>query len=427
MNPPVETRRDHLRALAQAVHSAAAPRSRTQQPLRVAVVGMGGVGGSGKVAGESARSLAAAGHSVRYLSGPGTHWTGGVPHVALPVPPVPGPPDARAEALLAAALLAELERAPVEVLVVHYAGGLLRPALAARQKVAAAGHRTAVVAVLHGSDVTGPHVEVGPLREALESCDGVVAVSHWLARQARARLNLARPVEVVTNSFDAKRFLPGRGEEVRSHLLAGADAFLVGHVSNHRPVKRAVDAVRVAAGLRAEGLPVHLVVIGDGPGASEVLREVARQGLGSHATLTGILTGDALADHVAALDLTLVTSETESFSLAALESLACGVPVVGTRCGGLEELFAGIGALDDIRLQLAADRLDLLTEVGDTTSMSASAAALLRRSSLWRSLSRAGAHGAREAFGVARQHRAMLQVVERAVAPPSSWGSPRLP
>jgi N-acetyl-alpha-D-glucosaminyl L-malate synthase BshA len=107
------------------------------------------------------------------------------------------------------------------------------------------------------------------------------------------------------------------------------------HISNFRPVKRVPDIVRAFAGIR-ERVPSVLILVGDGPVRPDVEAEVLRLGVGSSVRFLGKV--DAVADLLRAADLYLLPSQSESFGLSALEAMACGVPVIGTRVGGLPEV-----------------------------------------------------------------------------------------
>src|SRR5207245_8503457 len=131
---------------------------------------------------------------------------------------------------------------------------------------------------------------------------------------------------------------PVEGTSRRS--LAPPDHKVLGHVSNFRPVKRVTDVVRVFAGIRRE-LPATLVLVGDGPDRDAAEQEADRLKLGRDVRFFGKV--DNVADILRGSDLFLLPSETESFGLAALEAMACAVPVLASAVGGLPEVVVGIG------------------------------------------------------------------------------------
>jgi N-acetyl-alpha-D-glucosaminyl L-malate synthase BshA len=154
------------------------------------------------------------------------------------------------------------------------------------------------------------------------------------------------------------------------------------HVSNFRPVKRVRDIVRIFARVR-QSLPSILVMVGDGPERVQAEEEAVELGVEHDVFFLGKI--DAVAPLLANADLFLLPSESESFGLSALEALACGVPVVASRAGGIPEVVRdGVtGALRD---------------VGDVDAMAEAATAILRDKVLWAEMSAAAAADARERF-----------------------------
>jgi glycosyltransferase involved in cell wall biosynthesis len=200
----------------------------------------------------------------------------------------------------------------------------------------------------------------------LERCDVVTTPSRFLAEEAARRLGIAQPF-VVPNAIDPRAHDPVASRIVRERLK-GDGAFVVAHASNLRPIKRPLDAARVVSRLRARGLDARFVAAGEGPLSSALAEEVAMDPeLVATSTLLGACPTVALREVFAAADVVLVTSESESFSLVALEALAAGTLVVGTRCGGLEELLVDA---------FGADADAMLAPVGDVEALAARVAAL---------------------------------------------------
>ncbi len=316
------------------------PRSTVQRggpARRVAVMGLGGVGGSGKVAAETAEGLARLEHEVLYISSPEPVFDPRVvQRVAAPVPRTPRAATDAWVDQLSTQLAETLHEARTEVLFVHYVTGTLEAALRARDR---AGIGTRVAAVLHGSDITRWGDAPGQaerIRVALEVADEVVAVSPWLAEQARELLSLSRTPTVIDNAIDVDRFRPGNWSAQVRGRFAPSGALLLGHVSNLRGVKRATDAVEALAALGAMGTDARLLVVGEGPQLEHVQARARATDVAGRVVFTGAVSPVALPELIAACDMTLVTSSSESFSLVAMESLASGVPVAATRCGGLE-------------------------------------------------------------------------------------------
>jgi glycosyltransferase involved in cell wall biosynthesis len=141
-------------------------------------------------------------------------------------------------------------------------------------------------------------------------------------------------------------------------------------VSNLRPIKRPLDAIETLAKVRASGIAARLLIVGDGPLLEAMSARAVELGVGDDVIWAGAQEPEFLARYIAASDLMLVTSESESFCLAALEAMACGVPVVGTHCGGLDEVMA--------KIDRGVDRTSkLLVDVGDTERMAATCVDLM--------------------------------------------------
>lgn len=376
-------------------------------PRRVGVLGLAGVGGSGKVAAETAAGLARRGHALTWLSGPSPAFVGAaLPQLVLDVPREPmAAADDWVDAMTVQ-LVRHLSAGPLDVLFVHYVTGHLEAAVAAGARLTDAGlPAPRIVAVVHGSDVTrfaGDPQQRRRMRQALTACDEVVAVSDWLARRTRAALDLSMPVSVIDNAVDVVRFSPDRASASVRDALAPADAMLLVHVSNMRPVKRAPDTVATLAAVRCAGIDARLVVVGDGPDRGAVAARAAALGVDAHVQMPGNVEPDALPELVAVSDFMLVTSSSESFSLVAMEALASGVPVVGTRCGGLERVLDGLTSHGGVPA----------VAVGDADALASGVLGLWGAPTRYGDLAAAGMRLAIEAFPRARQLRAYAALVE---------------
>ncbi len=313
------------------------------EPTRVGVLGLGGLGGSGRVAHDVALGLARRGHHVVMLTSAHgvfvSELAPEVEHQAVGAPTTPRPADAQWVGLLADELYAAVLRHELAVLSVHYGVGLAAAAIAARDRLAARGVGVRVVVTLHGTDVT--HLTEDPvqralLREAVMAADAVTAVSSSLSRAAAGRLQLSRAPRVVANGVDTDLFHPGESAAPdRPRVLC--------HASNFRAVKRPMDCIDVVASLnasRSPGEPVGLVMVGDGPLRPATEAYARSMGLGSAVVFIDPLPQPELAAHLRAADVALVTSESESFGLVALEAMASGTVLMGWRCEGLIDLLA---------------------------------------------------------------------------------------
>lgn len=379
------------------------PRPRPRSRLRAGVLALGGLGGSSRVACQVAQGLAEQGHHAVLLSSPGAWWCDhGGPDpstLGLPVPRSPRAASPQWVEPLTDSLVAAAREHELSVLSVHYGVGLAEAAIEARRRLALDGHHLRVCTTLHGTDVTrfGTHPQQGPaLVHALRQCDEVTAVSGWLADQAVHAMGLPRRPTVIANGVDTALFRPRSRYE-------GSARLVLCHASNFRAVKRPLDAIAVLERLRHGGLDAELWMIGDGP-----LRDEARaraRALDGAVRFLPATSPATLAALLANVDLSLVTSASESFGLFALESMASGVPVLGTRCGGLQEVFAA-----DTSGELSTA---LLAEVGDIDELASRAAAVLRDTSCYVQLRRRALAVGRSAFPRDQQLRAYAEVLQR--------------
>jgi N-acetyl-alpha-D-glucosaminyl L-malate synthase BshA len=192
------------------------------------------------------------------------------------------------------------------------------------------------VTTLHGTDVTQLGADeslASALTWSLGRCDAVTAVSASLAATARERFGLDR-VRVVPNFIDPLTMRPHHDPHLRASLAAPGDLVLI-HASNFRPVKRIADVVRIFAGVAAVR-PAVLLLIGDGPDVATAHRLAHELGVADRVRFLGV--HEDVAPLLSVADVFLLPSETESFGLAALEAMACEVPVVASRVGGLPEV-----------------------------------------------------------------------------------------
>lgn len=384
----------------------------SNSPVGIGVLSLSGMGGSGKVARDYAQAMAGAGHRV-YLYCASTSFfpMDDLPDVTMVnarVPDEPRAPEPSWTSALAEDICRSVCREGIDVVHVHYVAGLLEAALVARQRLAEAGKPIRVIATLHGSDVSnfGRNPDYRPaIARQLASCDAVTAVSMWLAAEAKKVFGLRDPPVTIWNSVDVGRFNPGQWSDLRQRVAPDGENVLC-HASNFRPVKRAVDTVEIQARLMARGIPTKLLLIGKGPDVARAKERAMELGTHHSVTATGPLPPNLLAKYVAASDIALVTSESESFSLAALEAMSCGVPVVGTRCGGIEEVVDGIDWKID-----GASRL--LAGVGDVDSMAEICASLLQDSEIYWSVQRQGVFASLTRFHADRQTEGYLDLVER--------------
>ena len=338
-----------------------------RRKLNIGIVCHPAHGGSGVVASELGLELAARGHHVHFFSHslpfrvPNAHPNTFFHEVEVTSYPLFKYPP---YTLALATKLAEVCREqPLDILHVHYA---IPHAVAAWlcTQMLPPERRPVTITTLHGTDITlvgldNSFFEI--TRFSIEKSDGITAVSDQLAEETQRQFKIANPVEIIPNFVDSDKFTPEFRSESRRAAFARPGEFLLGHMSNFRPVKRVLDVIRIFQILHRD-LPARLLMIGEGVDLEPARNLAAELGIMEHVTFLGPV--DQVPEVLAQLDLFLLPSEYESFGLAALEAMACGVPVVASRTGGLPEV------IED-------GESGCLCEVGDVKSMAARAEELL--------------------------------------------------
>ncbi|MGB7468199.1 MAG: N-acetyl-alpha-D-glucosaminyl L-malate synthase BshA, partial [Candidatus Acidiferrum sp.] len=264
---------------------------------------------------------------------------------------------------LATKMLEVFEAESLDLLHVHYAIPHSVSALLARSM--AAPRRLPFITTLHGTDITlvGSNRSYLPITKfSIEQSDGVTAISHYLLKQTLTDFDIKRPIEVIPNFVNCDLYTRHPQPALLEQWAPNGEAVLM-HLSNFRPVKRLPDTVEIFAIVRAK-MPAKLVLIGDGPdrGAAEYL--VRKKRLQKDVIFLG--KQDAVYEKLSAADLFLMPSQLESFGLAALEAMACEVPVIATNVGGVPEVVEN--GVDGY-----------LVEPGDVKSAAAHAIELLSR------------------------------------------------
>jgi N-acetyl-alpha-D-glucosaminyl L-malate synthase BshA len=313
--------------------------------LRIGIACFSTFGGSGVIAAEIGMALGQRGHRVFFLSDKAPARLDLVSaNVSFhQVTPFDYPLLAHSSyALALTAKMIEVARAEkLDLFHLHYAVPHAVSGFLTRQVLGAGAPK--VITTLHGTDVTlvGADPRFQPLTQfTVASSDAVTVPSQWLADEAYRCLGLPRTVaiEVIPNFVDTQRFCPPGPRVARwgRRAPAGQPRVLT-HVSNFRPLKRIDDVVRIFAAVRSN-ISARLELVGEGPERPRIEALVQSLGLAPHVQFLG-----EKDDLVAALqrsDVFLLPSETESFGLAALEAMACGVPVVASDVGGLAEVVS---------------------------------------------------------------------------------------
>lgn len=341
-------------------------------------------GGSGVVATELGLELAMRGHEVHFISYAmpirlsGTSERISFHEVEVTSYPLfDHPPYTLA---LATKMFEVAEEASLDLLHVHYAIPHSVSALLARMM--ALPRRLPFITTLHGTDITlvGNDRSYLPItRFSIEQSDGVTAISHYLRDRTVKEFDVKRPIEVIPNFVNCDLYKRCDDAAARARWAPDGEPILM-HLSNFRPVKRVTDVVEIFALVR-EKIPAKLVLMGDGPdrGAAEYIARKKR--LSKDVFFLG--KQDHVQEKLGLADLFLLPSDSESFGLAALEAMACQVPVVATDVGGLPEVVThGIdGYLFEPRDVAAGAKfaLDILTRPDRGRMMGEMARASARR------------------------------------------------
>src|ERR1700745_854851 len=296
-------------------------------------------GGSGVVATELGIELAARGHEIHFIS------------YAMPIrlntpheniyfhevevtsyPLFDHPPYTLA---LSTKMYEVAQRASLDLLHVHYAIPHSVSALLARMMTAP--KKLPFITTLHGTDITlvGNDRSYLPItRFSIEQSDGVTSISNYLRERTIQEFEIKRPIEVIPNFVNCDLYKRCEDQPGRKQWAKNGEQILI-HLSNFRPVKRITDVVEIFARVR-EKIPAKLVMMGDGPdrGAAEYI--VRKKRLTKDVFFLG--KQDLVHEKLGMADLFLLPSDLESFGLAALEAMACEVPVIAPNVGGLPEV-----------------------------------------------------------------------------------------
>jgi N-acetyl-alpha-D-glucosaminyl L-malate synthase BshA len=304
------------------------------------------VGGSGVVATELALALAARGHDVCLISSePPFRWRFGVPRlsfVRVDVPPYPLFREPQYLLALANTIAHVAEERKLDIVHAHYAVPHATAAYLAEQMLASASGAPVprTVTTLHGTDITLVGSDPSYARVvafSIEQSSGVTAVSQSLRADTIGALGIRHGIDVIPNFLDCAVYRRSFDPDLRERLCPSdrCDALVV-HVSNFRPVKRVDVALDVFGEIRRR-VRARFVLIGDGPVRAEIERRAVEEGFAADVTFVG--EQHDLVPWLSVADLFLLPSAQESFGLAALEAMACEVPVIASRVGGLPEII----------------------------------------------------------------------------------------
>jgi N-acetyl-alpha-D-glucosaminyl L-malate synthase BshA len=275
----------------------------------------------------------------------------------------------------------------LDILHAHYAIPHATSAWVAKQMLENDDVDVRIITTLHGTDITlvGQDPSFQTITKfSIERSDGLTAVSEFLKRETYKAFGCtACAVEVIHNFVDPALYDRSVHDPLlREQLGSNGDRAVIMHVSNFRPVKRVRDIVRIFAAVRRER-PAALVMVGDGPERVTAEQEARDLGVQDDTFFLGKI--DVVAPLLASADLFLLPSQSESFGLSALEALACGVPVVASRVGGIPEVV-----IDGVT--------GVLRDVGDVDGMAAASLDILGDRTRWARMSAAAAADARRRF-----------------------------
>ncbi len=360
--------------------------------MRIGITCYPTYGGSGVVATELGIELAALGHEIHFISySQPFRLSGrdqGIFYHEVPVSSYPLFEFPPYDLALASRMAEVAEFNGLDLLHVHYAIPHSVSALLARQMLAARGRRLPFVTTLHGTDITLVGLDRSYLpitRYAIQESDGVTSISTYLKDKTIQNFDVTRGIEVVPNFVNCDLYTPIKDEAKRAQereRLARPNEAILMHLSNFRPVKRVVDVVRIFAQVVKE-MPAQLVLVGDGPERSAA--EWLARDLHIQERVHFLGKQERVNELLPLADLLLMPSELESFGLAALEAMACKVPCIATRVGGVPEL------IDD-------GVTGLLYPVGDVDAMAQGALGLLKDRERMEAMREAGRKTAQSRF-----------------------------
>ncbi len=309
--------------------------------MNIAIVCYPTFGGSGVLATELGKALADKGHNIHFITYQQPVRLGGfhanIFYHEVRVPTYPLFDFPPYETALASAMVDVVNNNNVDLLHVHYAIPHASAAYMAKQILAKQGKRIPVITTLHGTDITlvGRDKTYSPVVTfSMEESDILTAVSNNLKEATYENFAIKKPIEVIYNFVDVHRFHKKKVEAFKKLIAPGGEKILV-HASNFRKVKRVDDVLKTFL-LIHEKIPCKLLLIGDGPERPYI--ESLTRDCVPCAEVKFLGKQEQMEELLSIADLFLLTSDYESFGLAALEAMAAEVPVISTNVGGLPEI-----------------------------------------------------------------------------------------
>lgn len=337
--------------------------------MKIGIVCYPTFGGSGVIATELGKALAEKGHHIHFItySQPVRldFFSENISYHEVSVANYPLFEYAPYESALTSKLVDVVKYEKLDILHVHYAIPHASVAWLAKQILATQGIFIPVVTTLHGTDITlvGKDMSFEPVVTfAINHSDGVTAVSESLKKDTYLNFHVDKHIEVIYNFIDLKRFSKKAKDHFRKAIAPFGEKLIV-HTSNFRKVKRVEDVVYVFDKIIKQ-LPSKLLLIGDGPERPAIEKLCRDLGNCDHVRFLG--KQEAIEEILSVSDLFIMPSESESFGLAALEAMACQVPVISSNTGGMPELnihgktgyLSNVGDVED----MAKNAISLLSD-----------------------------------------------------------------
>jgi N-acetyl-alpha-D-glucosaminyl L-malate synthase BshA len=340
-------------------------------------------GGSGVVATELGIELARRGHEVHFITYAQPfrlpYFVERIFYHEVEVPNYPLFEHPPYNLALSVSIQNVVEQHDLDLLHAHYAVPHATSAWIAKELLGREGFRIATT--LHGTDITlvGQDPSFHSLTQfSIRKSDGLTAVSEYLRRETHEHFDIPLDdIRVIPNFVDLARYDRSAYPCHRSKLTKAGEK-LITHISNFRGVKRVDDVVRTFARITRR-VPSRLLLVGDGPDRVKVQEVAESEGVADRVLFLG--KQNSVAELLSCTDLFLLPSETEAFGLVALEAMACGVPVIATRVGGIPEV------VDD-------GESGYLADIGDVDTMGEAGVRLLSDGEQWSRFSKAARRGA---------------------------------
>lgn len=346
-------------------------------------------GGSGVVATELGKALAKMGHNVHFITyqQPARldHFSTNIFYHEVRMEDYPLFDYAPYETVLASKLVDVAKYEKLDIVHVHYAIPHASAAYMAKQILKKQGIVLPVVTTLHGTDITlvGKHPAYEPVVTfSINESDGVTSVSEDLRKDTFKHFKVTKDIEVIPNFIDFERFSKADKDHFKKAIAPNGEKILI-HTSNFRKVKRVEDTICILERV-LKVTPAKLLLVGDGPERQQVERLAREKGVSSEVRFLG--KQEAIEELLAISDLFLLPSASESFGLAALEAMACQVPVISSNIGGIPEVNID-------------GETGFVLPVGDVDAMAAKSIMLLSNESMHKEFSQNAYNKAKE-FGV---------------------------